>query len=196
MTAPPTIVGDPPPDTHAPRPGYAVGSAPVPHPPTMIEPGMPQLGVEPDALTARRMPRPLLGGLVGAVVVLGVALTIVTAMLLSRTADKTAQPAQSGPPTQIASAGYPSVTASAIPTASTAQAIADQLDATIADALAAGRIDSDAADQLRDKLNDLRRDAGRGKARKTAQDLQKKINELHDDGQLDDHTADQLTTLL
>ncbi|MFG2042460.1 protein kinase [Dactylosporangium sp. NPDC048998] len=194
----PTVVGDQPPVTPNPRPGHAVGSAPLPHPPTMIEHDLPAFGVEPAAPPARRMPRPLLAGLVGAVVVLGLALVVVIAMLVSRPAGETAQLAQSGPPTQTqtASPAPPSATASPIPTATTARAIADQFDAAIADGLAAGSIDSGTAEKLRGKLNDLRQGSGRGKVRKTAQELQKQINELHDDGRLDDQTAGRLTALL
>ncbi|MER7008060.1 protein kinase [Dactylosporangium sp. NPDC000555] len=200
MPALPTVVGDPPPVVPTPRPGHAVGSAPLPHPLTMIEHDVAALGVEPGAPPARRMPRPLLAGLVGAVVVLSLALVVVIAMLASRPAGETAQPAQSAPPTeptqsQPASTAPPSPTASPIPAATTAQGIAEQFDAVIADALAAGRIDSKTAEKLRDKLGDLRQ-GGRGKVRKTAQELQKQVNGLRDDGRLDDQTAAQLNALL
>ncbi|MEU7865301.1 hypothetical protein [Dactylosporangium sp. NPDC049140] len=135
----------------------------------------------------------MLGGLIGTVVVLVLALTVVTTMLLSRPADRTAQP---GSPTQTSPSASPSVAASPVPSATTPQAIVNQLDVVIADALAAGRIDSGAADKLRDKLDDLRQNIGRSKERRTAQDLQRRINDLRDGGDLDDQTADDLTALL
>jgi serine/threonine-protein kinase len=196
-TALPILVAGPPPATPTARAGYAVGSAPLPHPPTMIESRSAVLAEEPDAPAVRRMPRPLLGGLIGTVVVLVLALTVVTTMLLSRPVsrptDTTAQP---GSPTQASPPASPSVAASPVPSATTPQAIVNRLDVVIADALADGRIDSDAADKLRDKLDDLRQNIGRSKERRTAQDLQRRINDMRDDRDLDEQTADTLTALL
>ncbi|MEV4511615.1 serine/threonine-protein kinase [Dactylosporangium sp. NPDC049525] len=194
-TALPILVADPPPATHTARAGYAVGSAPLPHPPTMIESRSAVLAEEPDVPAARRMSRPLLGGLIGTVVVLVLALTVVTTMLLSRPADRTAQPGaptQTSPPPSLS----PSAAASPAPSATTPQAIVNRLDVVIADALADGRIDSDAADKLRDKLRDLRQNIGRSKERRAAQDLQRRINDMRDDRDLDEQTADTLTALL
>jgi len=72
----------------------------------------------------------------------------------------------------------------------------DQLDQTITDALAAGRIDVDAAQMLRDKLNDLRNSLGRGRARKQAEALKRTIDQLLRDDKIDQGTADQLTAFL
>ncbi|WP_426513195.1 protein kinase domain-containing protein [Dactylosporangium sp. McL0621] len=215
-TALPTVVGAPPPATHAPPPaaqgpraGYAVGSAPLPHPATTVAPPEPDFDVGPDTepggAAGRRLPRPVLGALVGAVVVLGLALAVVTAMLLSRPADQTAQPARSGGPgqpsqmtqtTQADPTGPPTTTASPLPAATTPQEIADRIEAAVADAVAAGTIDAEAADKLREKVDDLRQNAGRGKARKSAQELQRTINQLREDGQVAEQTATQLTGLL
>ncbi|MGI5239881.1 serine/threonine-protein kinase [Dactylosporangium sp. CA-139066] len=209
-TALPTVVGAPPPATHAPpssaqgaRAGYAVGSAPLPHPATTVAPAELGFDVEPDGVAERHLPRPVLAALVGAVVVLGVALAVVTAMLLSRPPDQTAQSAGSGAPsgqpsqtTQAGSSGPPATTASPLPAATTPQEIADRLEATIADAIAAGTIDAKAADKLREKVDDLRQNAGRGKVRKSAQELQRTIDQLRKDGQVDDQTAAQLIRLL
>jgi serine/threonine-protein kinase len=92
-TALPTDVGAPPPATPAqppaaqgPRAGYAVGSAPLPHPATTVAPAEADFDVEPGGVAGRRRPRSVLGVLVGAVVVLGLALAVVTAMLLGRRA--------------------------------------------------------------------------------------------------------------
>ncbi|MEU7876414.1 hypothetical protein [Dactylosporangium sp. NPDC049140] len=156
----------------------------------------------PAAWRGRRLPRPVLGALVGAVVVLGLALAVVTAMLLSRPADRTAQPAGSGGPgqpsqtTQADPTGPPTTTASRLPAATTPQEIADRIEAAVADAVVAGTIDAEAADKLREKVDDLRQNAGRGKARKSAQELQRTIDQLREDGQVAEQTAAQLTGLL
>jgi serine/threonine-protein kinase len=177
----------------APAAGYAVGSAPLPHPRTMIEP-VTALGDPPDAVPPGRLPRRLLIGLVAAVVVLGLALALVTAALLSGNGGRTAG---SGPGSTTAS---PPVSAapstSVIPSPTSGGTVVDQLDQAISDALAAGRISGDTADKLRDQLNNLRDDAGRGRVRKAAQAMKKTIDELLNDGEIDPGTADQLNGLL
>lgn len=122
----------------------------------------------------RRKPRVLIAGLIAAVVVLCVALSIVTTSLLPRT-----------PAPPISSIGP-----------ATAQTIADRLDAAVAAAITASRIDADTADDLRGKIAEFRESAGHGKAREKARELQKKINELLDDQKIDQHTASQLTAIL
>jgi hypothetical protein len=66
----------------------------------------------------------------------------------------------------------------------------------VSDALAAGNIDADTAQQLREKLNELSDNAGRGRARKQVQALKKTISGLVDDKEIDQATADRLTALL
>jgi serine/threonine-protein kinase len=197
----PTVVADPPSATPAARVGYAVGSASLPHPPTMIDPGAsPQ--VEAGTAVRDHKARPLLVGLISALVVLGVALVLVSVILLSRPATPNAQPARSPTVTTAVTATTappksPSARPSSpAPTATTVQAIADALDASIADALAAGRIGAGTAGSLDDKVNNLRRSHGQKKVRDQAQELQQTINELLADGNLDLQTAGQLTALL
>jgi len=72
----------------------------------------------------------------------------------------------------------------------------DQLDATITNALAASRIDADAADSVRDKIKDLREGLSGNKVGRKARELQRRINELRADDKIDQQTADQLTAIL
>ncbi len=170
---------------------YAVGSAPLPHPPTLIEPAADPTGPS-EAAPRARSPRPLLLGLIGAVVLLVFALVAVTTALLSSPAWRTAAPGTSAaapPPSPLTSSSSSSPS-------STSGTVVDQLDQAITDAVAAGQIDPDAAQRLRDKLQDLRDGIGRGRARKQAQELKKTISELLDDEKIDQATADHLTTLL
>ncbi|WP_432826693.1 serine/threonine-protein kinase [Dactylosporangium sp. CA-092794] len=176
-------VGEDPPS------GFAVGSAPLP---TMIESGP----LEPDEPPARRLPRPLVAGLALAVVVLAIALVVVTAMLLSNPSGQTAQPAARPPSDSPAAESAASSPPAPPPSPTVSRPVPDQIEAAIAEAVAAGRIDDDTAQELRDKLADLRRGNGRGKSRKAAQELQKSIDELRHDGRLDDATAARLTALL
>jgi hypothetical protein len=175
--------------------GYAVGSARLPHPPTMIDPWVPTPPVDADP-TTRRVPRPLLIALVSAVAVLGLALAVLAAMV----SHPPGRNAQALPPSPATTAAPPASTAAAssvpIPSATTAPAIADALDAVIADALASGRIAADTAARLRDKVDSLRRSHGQKRVREHARELQKTINELVADGKLDQQTAAQLTDLL
>ena len=69
----------------------------------------------------------------------------------------------------------------------------DQLDQTITDSLAAGRIDADAAQTLRDKLNDLRDSVGRGRVRKQAEAMKRTIDQLLNDNEIDQSTADRIS---
>jgi serine/threonine-protein kinase len=176
-----------------PEPGYAVGSAPLPHPATMIEP----IGAVidgPDPVPPPRSTRPLLFVLAGAVLVLGFALALVTAALLSGgTTHSTGAAPSSGTATSPSvppSASFPAATPTSVP------AILDQLDQIIGEALAAGKIDADTAEKLRHQLDDVRENAGRGRARKQAQALKKTISGLVEDEKLDQATAARLTALL
>jgi len=187
-----TVVDAPRP---VPLPGaaYAVGSAKLPHPPTMIDSGTSALPVLPDLEHPRRMPRPLLLGLIGAIVVLGLALVIAITTRPSSAPGQTAQPpASSAVPTATTTPASPTPT----PTATTAEGIAEELDTIIAAGLAAGRIDSDVAGSLQDEVKNIRESRNQRKLRQNAQEMQKKIDELVGDGKIDQQTADQLTTAL
>jgi serine/threonine-protein kinase len=169
--------------------GYAVGSARLPHPPTMLDLAPPvPLG---DVHTASR--RPLLLGLIVAIVLLVVALAGVTAALLSRPASPsaTASPPATTPAPAVSS---PPPAASTAP-ATTVAGIADAIDAVIANALAAGTIDADAAGKLRDEVDKLRERRGK-KQREQVGQLRQTIGELADHGNLDQNTAAQLVALL
>jgi hypothetical protein len=83
-----------------------------------------------------------------------------------------------------------------MPTATTADAIADALDAAISSAQTSGQINSDAAQSLLGNVNDLRDARGGKRTRERAQELQHTIGGLVDDGKLDQSIADQLTALL
>jgi serine/threonine-protein kinase len=184
---------------NAPRPvpppgaGYAIGSAKLPHPPTMIDSGTSALPVLPDLEHPRRMSRPLLLGLIGAIVVLGLALVLVVTNWPSSAPGQTGQPAASS---TFPTATTPPASPIPTPTATTAQGIADELDTIIAAGLAAGRIDSDVANSLQDEVKNIRESRNQRKLRQNAQELQKKINELVHDGKIDRQTADQLTAAL
>ena len=178
--------------TNPARTGYSIGSARLPHPATMIEPASVLIG-PPEPPPSRRSTRPLVYGLVAAVVVLALALAGVTGALLSGGRPTASPTPTSGP---IASPPASSPSPSAAPSATSATAIVDQLEQTITDALAAGSIDGDAAQQLRDKLNNLSDHLGEGRAQRQIQDLTTTIGHLLDDGNIDQTTANELTTLL
>jgi eukaryotic-like serine/threonine-protein kinase len=177
-------VAAPPPD-----PGYAVGSAPLPHPPTLIEPAAVDYRAEPVPPPRHDSRRLLLFGLLAVVAVLVLALAAVTSALLS---DNARHNAGSGPgPSSAASPSPPAQTPS--PTASAS--VIDQLNQTVNDALAAGRIDADAAQRLRDGIRNLN-GSNQGHGHKQAQSMRKTIDDLVHDGRLDQATADQLNALL
>jgi hypothetical protein len=182
-------------DRPVPPPGaaYAVGSAKLPHPPTMIDSQTSALPVLPDLEHPRRMPRPLLLGLIGAIVVLGLALVIAITSRPSRVPGQTAQPpGSSAVPTTTTPPPSPTPTL----TATTAQGIADELDTIVAAAVAAGRIDSDVAHSLQEEVKNIRESRNQRKLGQNAREMQKKIDELVGDGKIDQQTADQLTTAL
>jgi eukaryotic-like serine/threonine-protein kinase len=187
--------GRPLPGTTVPaRPaGYAVGSAALPaDPPTVIE-DTEALVAEPEPVPDRT-PRRLVPGLVGAAVVLGLVLAVLTAAALSRS---TASPRLGSGLTRTA----PSSSAAAAPalpaaTATTPQGIADELDAMISRALATGSIDADTAASLRDAVARLRDSHGGKKVRGQARDLQDTIKQLVGDGKIDQQSADRLAAAL
>jgi serine/threonine protein kinase len=175
---------------------YAVGSASVRHhPPTMIDHGMLAPPEAPHLAQPRPISRPVLLGLIGAILVLGLALVIAMANRPTSAPRQTGQPAA---PATVRTTPAPPVspTPTPTPTATTPSAIADELDATIAAALAAGRIDSDAAKSLQDKVKDLRESHNQHKAGKSADEVQERVDELLGDGKIDQQTADQLATAL
>jgi serine/threonine-protein kinase len=157
-----------------------VATAPLPHRPTLVE--------LPPAEEVRRPPRAMLAGLLTAVAVLGLALVVVLTMLLSRT------PARNAEPARTPSSAPASVPAS--PAATPTGTVFDQLEAVIAGALAAGRIEQDAADELQERLADLRDERGGGRVRKAARDFVEKVDKLREDDKLDQQTANQLRTLV
>jgi len=177
-------VGAPPPD-----PGYAVGSAPLPHPPTLIEPAAVDYRTEPVPPPRHDSRRLLLFGLLAVVAVLVLALAAVTSALLSDNARHNAAPGSG--PSSAASPSAPVQTPS--PTASAS--VIEQLNRTVNDALAAGRIDADAAGRLRDGIRNLD-GPNQGHGHKQAQSMRKTIDDLVHDGRLDQGTADQLNALL
>jgi eukaryotic-like serine/threonine-protein kinase len=190
----PAVALAPPATSHEPHPGYTVGSAAVPPSPTMIDSRYP-LPLEAPPAEMRRTPRPLLIALIALVAVLGLALAVVTGSLLSR---QTQRP-QAGPAstaTAPPASPSPAAPSSVVPTATTVPAIADALDTVISDAAAAGRIDNDTADNLRERVNQLRDGHSRKKMREQAQQFQDKVTEMASQGALDHQTADQMVSLL
>jgi serine/threonine-protein kinase len=191
----PTLVAEPASRVRGRWAGPGTG-APPPYPPTMIDPGTPTQGGQPGAPPARRPPRALL-------VVLGAAVAVLaaTALLLRAGLQSSGSPPAAQPPASATTSAAPSPTpsvasSSPVPTATSLPAIVAQLDLTIAEALTAGRIDADAADKLRDKINDLRASRNENKARRNAQEVQQRIDDLLADAKIDQQTAERLTTLL
>jgi hypothetical protein len=137
-------------------------------------------------------PGRLLYALAAVVAVLGLALAVVTSALLSDNARHTA----AGGAGSSSSASAPQASSS-VPTPSTSPSgsVADQLDQTVTDALAANLIDGDTADKLREQINSLR-DASEGRLRKQVQSFKRTIDGLTQDNKIDQATADQLNALL
>ncbi len=158
---------------------------------------------EPEPLPARRGLTRLMIWLIAAALALGLTVAVVIAALSSGAPTsgapiEPAQPVQASTPSPSLS---PSLSTLAPPTegpsvSATTQDAVSELDATIVAAVDAGRMDSDAAAQLRARVNDLRNSVGKGKVRKVAQDLQNQINTFVHDGSIDQATADRLTALL
>ncbi|MEV1287451.1 protein kinase [Micromonospora sp. NPDC049679] len=196
----------------APAPGRdhtaGLGPARPPFPPTMIQPrGATSIDGR-EAPAGARPRRRLVVALVGAVAAAGLILAIVAAAL---PADKPAGAPQAAPPSAA-----PSTTTSAPPvptnvpsstTPTSPDAILAELKRVIAGVAGSGDMTDDAASELGDKIDALRdpgdRGRGKGKQRKQVEeldkriaDLQNKVDELHADGDVDDETANRLTTLL
>lgn len=178
--------------------GGALGSARPFSAPTMIErewAAPPDDGETPPRGQSRRL---MLVGLTSAVVAVGLALAVVAAVLSAGKPSRTAQPA----PPSATTAASPTPTVAAT-SANSPETILAELDSVIANAATTGALSGDAAQRLRDKVNDLRGTGGRGngKQRKRAEgdkidNLQNEIDQLRDDGQIDVQTADHLTTLV
>ncbi len=185
------------PTMSGPPAGFVVGSAPLPHPPTMIDYHDPAPAGD---LPARTRGRPLIVGLLATVVVLALALIGVSLALLS---GHPATHAGSGPLASPSSAvaATPSQPLSPTapvpePTATTADAIADALAGAITSAQAAGQLDSGGAHTLLGEVNNLRDAHGGKRTRERAQELQHSIGTLVADGKLDQSVGAQLTALL
>jgi serine/threonine-protein kinase len=174
--------------------GYAVGSAALPHPPTMVEHA--PLGSVP--IGEERPPgrsRLLLVGVLGAAAAVGLTAILVAAALRpSGTGGEVlADPTTSGPPASSSAASPSPAPDTSSPAAPQRRdeivaALGQQIDI----AVAAGSLEPDAADQLRDRLSELQK----GNPRKRATDLAKKIDDLRDDGKISQSVADQLLLLL
>jgi eukaryotic-like serine/threonine-protein kinase len=174
--------------------GYAVGSASLPHPPTMVERA--PLGSVP--IGEERRPgrsRLLLVGLLGAAAAVGLTAILVAAALRSSGTggEVLADPTTSGPPASSSAASPSPASDTSSPAAPQSRdeivaALGQQIDI----AVAAGSLEPDAADQLRDRLSELQK----GNPRKRATDLAKKIDDLRDDGKISQSVADQLLLLL
>jgi hypothetical protein len=178
------------------REGYAVGSAALPNPPTMVEHA--PLGPEPVA--AERPAghsRLLLVGVLGAVGALLLGAVLVAAALRSGP-DNAGTTAAAGPTTTRAAS--PSAAPEASSTAAAAPRGRDEIIAALLQRIGAalddGSLDRDAAHELRDRISGLQDQRGRGNVRKRANELQKKINEMMEKGDLDPTVGDQLTALL
>jgi serine/threonine protein kinase len=186
-----------------PRHGYAVGSASPPDAPTMVEP-LSTLEAEPEPAQPR-LSRPVLIALVAAVVVLCLAIVMVASAFFSdQSPPQTVQTVESSPSVDTTT-DTTTTTTQAEPTSSPPEptvaatpelSVVDRLEAAVTQALDAGRIDSDVASQLRNQIASLRDIRGAGRVRKAAQEFERRINDLVDEGSLDQETADQLTDLL
>ncbi len=181
--------------------GFAVGSARLPHPPTMIDAG----NSMPTGPESRRPSRWLFGYIAAAVVLVSVIAVAIASSLSSGATGQAAPPATS--PAVSATGTSPSPSATEPTTGSTAtslQAVVDQLNATIDSALAAGTIDRDTAKSLREKVKDLsqsRKGNGNGRGEQSkiadkAREVQQLINELAAHGKLDQQTASQLSSIV
>jgi serine/threonine-protein kinase len=179
-----------PPAAPPPAAGFAVGSAPLPHPATLIEHAT-SVDYRAEPVPPRHDSRRLLFGLLAIVAVLVLALAAVTSALLSDSARHNAAP---GPDSSGATAASPSAPAQT-PSPTASATVVEQLNQAVTDALTAGRMDDDTAKKLREDINNLS-DSGQGHVRKQVQSTKKTIDELVHDDKLDQATADQLNTLL
>jgi serine/threonine-protein kinase len=184
---------------------YAVGAAVPRAAATRVEDAPPP--VVPVRQPARPRRRLVLAGTGAALVALVLGVVLVAAAL--RPGDPggdrpgTAAGAGTTPPASAA-ASPSSPPAPTEPTGSPAPAaVVSELDLAIGEEFAANAMTADAAEDLRDELDDLREATGRGnqdrpdgKVRKEAEDLQEEIDDLARDGDLDGLAAGRLSTLL
>jgi serine/threonine-protein kinase len=173
--------------------GYAVGSAPLPHPPTMVEraPAYDEAaGPTPPAPRSRLM----LVGVLGAAVALVLGAVLVAAALRpTGTKDGAAQggPSTTGP-ARATTAGPTTPAAGPGDRGAIILALSQLIDT----AEETGQLDEDDADALRDRLQGLESNRGRGNVRKRADDMIEKINEMMEKGDIDTITGNQLIGLL
>jgi serine/threonine-protein kinase len=178
---------------------YAVGTA-VPRPAaTQVEDAPPEVPVPEPARPRGRL---VLAAAGMALVMLTLGVVLVAAAL------RPDDPAGNGPGAAGAGTTPPaSDTSPASPAGPTdppvAAAVVSELDLAIGEEFAARAMTADAAEDLRDELGDLREATDRGnpdrpdgKVRKEAEDLQKEIDELVRDGELEGSAAGRLNNLL
>jgi eukaryotic-like serine/threonine-protein kinase len=173
-------------------PGYAVGSAALPHPPTMVERA--PAYAEPAEPAGRS--RLLLVGVLGAVAALVLGTVLVAAALRTGGGPGGAGTAQAGPSTTGAasatgSSAAPTTSSPARDRAGIVLALGQLIDA----AEQAGRLDEDDADNLRERVAGLD-NRGKGNVRKKADELVSKIEEMMEEGRIDTATGSQLISLL
>jgi serine/threonine-protein kinase len=193
---------------------FAVGSAPLPYPPTMIDgavggpPDQPHpggRGARGAAAAGRRWLLP--AAVAGVVALIGVLLLVASLWpggSGGRQADGgtagavTAAPEPSKPEAPLAPTEQPLRTDQTDP-----RDIVTALELAITDALATGAIDGDGAKDLRAKLDDTRKQLTQAKpteraekVRDKAGDLLEEIDDLREDSEIDPATADHLVALL
>jgi hypothetical protein len=173
------------PDVRPAEAGYAVGSAALPHPPTMVEHAP---AYEPVAARPARLSPLLVVGVFAAM-----AMLVLGGMLLAAALRPAGDPDAAG--------GLPGPTSATTGAAPTTSAPAPQSREEIVTAFAAlldaAEIDSDDAEDLRKKLDDLNEARGRGdKVRDAARDLIERVEHLMEEDRIDTATGEQLIALL
>jgi serine/threonine-protein kinase len=171
--------------------GYAVGSAALPHPPTMIE----RTPAYPEPTEPAGRSRLMLVGVLGAVAAL-----VLGAVLVANALRPSGTPG--GGSAQPGSTTGATSTSPAPPTSSPAVqaagrdgiilALGQIIDAAVND----GRLDEGVARDLRDKLSELQSNRGEGNVRKRAGSLVDRIEEDMEKGRIDTVTGLQLVALL
>ena len=171
------------PDDRPAEANYAVGSAALPHPPTMVEPAPAYEPAEPARLNPL-----LLLGVVAATATLVIAAMLVVAALRPA-GDRDGTGAAPGP-TTAATSGAPTTTGAA---PQSREEIVTAFEALLDTA----DIDGDDDEELRHKLDDLRDARGQGnKVRDAARELVDKLEEFMEEGRIDTATGEQLIALL
>jgi eukaryotic-like serine/threonine-protein kinase len=175
---------------------YAAGSA---APPPRTPPDQTRVEHQPAATAARNRTWLVLAIVVVGALVLGLTLALANAALRSPdpTADGAAAPDPVDTATGTPDGGQPG------PLANAGEIVAE-LDRLINDAFHAGRIEADAADDLWEELQDLRKEVERDrppgerlqKVREAAEDMLEEIEDLLDDGEIPPDFAEELRELL